>query len=174
MYYRIKSDSENYANLLPTNNSIELGETFDGRSHIENWKGLHFDLTLKDDTRPIPEISIDYIPICSRRVYEAIKEICCGFVEFLPCTVGEENLEYYVFNVLGRQDLIDYERSRYQRFVSSGRIMFFNKIVFKEEIKNPLFGISDLPYAFLFCTEEFKALLEGIDVKGVMFSKELF
>ena len=75
MYYRVMDDSKNYANLLPDDSSIELAETFDGRSHIEHWTGMHFDLTLENDPRPIPEISVDYIPICNRRVYDAIKDM---------------------------------------------------------------------------------------------------
>ena len=95
-------------------------------------------------------------------------------MEFLPCTVGKENLEYYVFNVLGRLDLVDYEKPKYHRFNTSGRIMFFSKIVFKEEITVPLFGISDLRYASFFCTEKLKTVLDRLDVQGLRLSSDLF
>ena len=174
MYYKIEFDAENFANLIPSNNTIEWAETFDGRSHIDNWNGMHFTLSLDDDTRPIPEINIDYMPICSRRVYDAIKTICGDSVEFLPCTVGKDNLEYYIFNILGSIDVVDYDKSKYLRFSPNGRIMFFEKIVFKETVTSPMFRIPDLPYAWFFCNEDMKVLLNKIKPTGIRLTNELF
>ena len=174
MYYRITGDAENFANFLPQNYTMKLAEQFDGRSLADGWKGLHFALTDPKDERPIPEIITGYIPICSRRVYENIKDVCSEFVEFLPCTVGEEKKDFFVFNILGAQDSVDYENSVFQRFKTGNAIKYFERIAFKEEVQTPMFRIRDLPYTYFFCTEKLKALLEQINVQGICFSKELF
>ena len=75
---------------------------------------------------------------------------------------------------MGAKNNVDYERSVYHRFPLTGKIMFFKTIVFKDDITDPLFRISDLPYTYFFCTEELKKILEGIGVKGAVFSTELF
>ena len=173
-YYRITGDAENFANFLPQNYSMKMAEQFDGRSHADGWEGLHFTLTDPNDERPIPEIITGYIPIYSRRVYEKIKDICSGFVEFLPCTVGEEKKEFFVFNILGAQDSVDYEKSVFHRFKTGNGIKYFERIAFKEKVKAPMFRIPDLPYTYFFCTEKFKVLLEQIHVQGIQFSSELF
>ena len=174
MYYKLTEDLDNFSGILPVNYSMELASSFDGRSHAALWEPIHFEKMDKSDLRPLPEILTGYIPICSARVYEAIKDVCNNIVEFLPCTIGDERLEYYVFNILGSLDVVDYDRSIYQRFPSTGRIMFFKKLVFKETVEVPLFRIPDLPYTYFFCTEEFKVLLEGIDCRGAKFLSDMF
>ena len=174
MYYRITGDAENFANFLPVNYSSSLAETFDGRSLASGWMPLHFELADEKDNRPVPEIITGYIPLCSRRVYEAIKAACQSVVEFLPCSLGKEKKEFFVFNILGAKNNVDYERSSFLRFPSTGRIMTFNRIVFKNQITDPLFRISDLPYTYFFCTEEFKELLEAIQPKGLLLANNLF
>lgn len=174
MYYQIIGDSENFANFLPSNYTQKLADKFNGRVLSKGWEVLHFDLVDKKDGRPIPEIITGYIPICSRRIYERIKEDCKGCVEFLPCTVGDKNMEYFLFNILVTKDTIDYDKSIYKRFPSTGRIMLFNKIVFTSKVETPLFRISDLPYTYFFCTEEFKQLLESTNAKGIIFSNDMF
>ena len=173
MYYKLMGDSAQYASFVPENYTVELGEMFDGRSHAEGWNVMHFVLIDPEDERPLPEIITGYIPLCSRRVYDAIRDICDGVVEFLPCTLGEDKLEYYIFNILGSRDVVDYEQSEFRRF-RNGEIMYFQKIVFKEAITEPLFRIPDLPYTYFFCTAHFKQVLESIGTKGVLFSDELF
>ena len=174
MYYRIMGNAENFANFLPKNYTMEMAQKFDGRSLAEGWEPLHFELVDPDDNRPLSEIITGYIPICNTRVYEAVRDMCEGVVEFLPCTLGREKHEYFVFNILGTKDSVDYERSVYYRFPSSGKIMFFKTIVLKNDITDPMFRIVDLPYTYFFCTENFKTILEQMDVKGVTFSAELF
>lgn len=174
MYYRIMGDSENYANLMPADYTMDFASQFDGRSLADGWKKIHFELIDPQDNRPLPEIATGYIPICSKRVYEVIKDMCKGCVEFLPCTVGAENLEYYIFNILDTRDVVDYSKSTFRRFSTTGRIMMFDKIVFVKEVTLPMFRIKDLPYTHFFCTEDMKKLLDTISVEGLVFSNELF
>ena len=174
MYYSIQSDDDNYANFFPENHSIELVKSFRGVSLIENWKPIHFKLMKKKDKRPIADIMTACIPICSRKVYEAIRSVCEGCVEFLPCTIGEEKMDYYVMNVLSVTDAIDYTRSSYQRFSPEGRIMSFEKIIFKDDVQYPIFKIADLLLGYIFCSETLKGLLESIGANGVLFSSALF
>lgn len=174
MYYRIIGEANNFANYLPHNYSMSLAEMFDGRKLSDGWVPLHFELLSPDDDRPIPEIITGYIPICSRRVYEAIKATCKEFVEFLPCTLGEERREYFVFNIVGFRGTVDYNRSVYKCFPGSTDVMYFNKIVLDGKAEAPMFRLRDLPYTYFFCNEEIKAIMEGIGAAGACFSSELF
>lgn len=174
MYYRLTGDSENYANLLPINYSQELAEKFNGTSLINGWQKLYFKLVDPTDLRPLPEIVTGYIPICSNRVYKVIKDICKEFVEFLPCTVENAKENYYVLNILVQKNNVDYEKSVYHRFPSTGKIMFFEYIAFTSVINEHLFKVSDLPFTYFFCDEYLKKELEKLDVKGMKLSAELF
>ena len=174
MYYRITDDTENYANFLPSNYTDESFEPLDGQSRIATWQGLHFELTDKEDVRPIPDFFAADMPACSERLFNVLKDICKDSVEFLPCTVGDDKLPFYVMNVIVKNDVVDYESSSFQRFPSSGRIMFFNKICFNTEIKDSFFKIPDLINTHVFCTDSVKNALEKADAKGVAFSDSLF
>ena len=174
MYYRIIDDTENYANYLPSNYSLDLAENLDKKINVEDWQGLHFDLLDKNDVRPTPEFIAGDIPACSKRLYDVLNNICSDSVQFFPCTVGENNLPYYVMNIITVTDAVDYEHSDFHRFPTSGRIMFFSKIQFNQKIQNPFFRIPDLLRTHLFCTEETKLVLESIGVQGLDFSDSLF
>ena len=174
MYYRIISDDDNFAAYLPVNHSIELLESINGKSLIDTWKPIHLKLMDKKDTRPVADIMTGYMPFCSRKIYDAIKDRCHGIVEFLPCTVGEDNLEYFVFNILAVADTVDYEASKFLRYPDSEKIMFFDKILFTKEVSLPMFKIPDLPFAHYFCTKELKELIENANPQGVIFNTDLF
>jgi hypothetical protein len=173
MYYRITGDSENFANFIPKDFSLDFAREFDGRSHKTNWTPLHFELTDPTDDRPTPELFTDYFLVCSKRLGDRLKDLCEDFAEFLPCTVGNDMLEYYVVNIVSIKDNVNYDKSNFIRF-PTGRIMLFNKISFIEEITDPMFRISDLQYAFFFCTDAVKSIIEDLDIKGACLSSSLF
>ena len=173
MYYRITGDSENFANFILKDFSLDFAREFDGRSHKANWTALHFELTDPTDNRPTPELFTDYFLVCSKRLGDKLKDLYENVAEFLPCTVGEDMLEYYVVNIVSIKNNVDYDKSDFVRF-PTGRIMLFNKIAFTEEITDALFRISDLQYAFFFCTDEVKTMMEELNVKGACLSNALF
>ena len=174
MYYRVVDDTEKYANYLPSNYSSDLAEMFDGHCLVNKWQGMHFDLVDKEDTRPTPDFIGGDISACSKRLYDILKDLCCDSVEFLPCTVGKEMLPYYVMNVTLVSDAVDYEKSVFHRFPTSGRIMFFEKISFATDIQKSFFKIPELMRTHLFCVEQVKMILESVEASGVAFSNELF
>ena len=173
MYYRITGDAESFANFIMKDFSLDYAREFDGRSHKADWASLHFELTDPSDNRPIPEIFTDYFLVCSKRLGDKLKDLCGDVAEFLPCTVGCDLLEYYIVNIVLIKDNVDYDKSDFVKF-PTGRIMLFNKISFTEEITAPMFRISDLKYAFFFCTDEVKNIIEELDIRGAYFSNELF
>ena len=173
MYYRITGDAENFANFILENFSLDFAREFDGRSHKNDWIPLHFELTDPTDNRLIPELFTDYFLVCSKRLGDKLKNLCGDVAEFLPCTVGEDMLEYYVVNIVSIKNNVDYDKSDFVRF-PTGRIMLFNKISFTEEITDTMFRIPDLQYAFFFCTDTIKTILEDMNATGACFSSELF
>ena len=173
MYYRIIGDSENFANFIMKDFSLDYAREFDGRSHEANWTPLHFEMADPTDDRPIPELFTDYFMVCSKRLGDRLKDLCGEVAEFLPCTVGENMLQYYVVNIVSIKNNIDYDKSNFIRF-PTGRIMLFYHIEFTEEITDPMFRISDLQYAFFFCTDSIKSIIEELGIKGACLSSTLF
>ena len=77
-------------------------------------------------------------------------------------------------NILGLEDCVDYDKSKFTRFPSTGRIMFFEHVEFKEKVNRHFFRIKDLPYTHYFVSQESKDKLEKANLKGLVFSDELF
>ena len=123
---------------------------------------------------PMADIFFSDVPICSEKAKDVIESICNeGEVEFLPCIVEGIEDNYYIFNVLGAEDCVDYDNSDFVRF-SSGRIMFFKHIKFNKKIERHFFRITDLTNGFYFISEEAKQILENANLKGLVFDNSLF
>lgn len=173
MYYQIKFQTGEFANYFPDNVDFETSRSFDGRSRAKEWKEIHYSLVDAKDKRPVPDFISGFIPACSQKAYEYLRELCGDKVEFLPCTVGETNERFYVMNIVGLEDCVDYEKSKFIRF-SNGRIQSFQHIAFTENILAPIFKIKDLPVNFYFVNEEFFKKASELPLKGWCFSNALF
>ena len=177
MYYRLKDNLEDYRNyILDDENRNFYSGLFDGRSHKECYKMCNFVMTVRTENKhPVADIWFGDIPVCSERAKNVILTICNeNEVEFLPCNLEGVEEQYYIFNILGSEDCVDYEKSKFHKFTSTGRIMFFEHIEFKEAIKRHFFRISDLKRCYYFVDEETKQKLEKEDLKGLCFDNSLF
>ena len=177
MYYKLSSDQENFRNyFLPEEYNFEYSQSFDGRSHVDSYKPITFVMTKKSEKKyPIADIMCGFVPVCSERAKNVISDICKeGEVEFLPCNLEGSNDQYYIFNILGTEDCVDYEKSKFTRFQSSGRIMSFDHIEFNRNVDRNFFRISDLKNNFYFVSEEAKNKLEQAGLLGVRISDKLF
>lgn len=180
MYYRISCDAENYRNYILKKEEVKEGDElyrdkFDGSSQKDNYETQTFVMTRKREVSfPVADIFFSDLPVCSERAKEVIESICNeGEIEFLPCEVEATEGNYYILNVLGAEDCVDYDNSDFVRF-SSGRIMFFNHIKFNKKIERHFFRITDLINGFYFISEETKEILEKADLKGLVFDNSLF
>ena len=180
MYYRLSCDSENYRNYILKENErfemIDFANLFDGRPHKSDYQLVHFVMTVKSEIKyPVADIFLGPVPICSERAKDVILSICAeSEVEFLPCGLEGVEEQYYIFNVLGTTDCVDYESSIFHRFPSSGRIMLFEYIQFNKEIDKHIFRIEDLKRNHYFVDEKAKELLEKAGLKGLEFDNSMF
>ena len=177
MYYRLIGDNENFRNYIMVGYTQDYANMFDGRSHKSTYKKTEFKLTKEtESTYPIADfIGVGYIPLCSKKMKGVLETVCeKDEIEFLPCKLEGINDDFYIMNVLGLEDCVNYEESDYETFKSSDRIMFFNKIKLKKEIQRHVFRIIDLPYCNYFVSEKVKNKLESAGLKGLKFDNTMF
>lgn len=181
MYYMIKDNLDMYRNYILSDkdkmiNNEMYYQAFDGKSHKVGYKPLNFVMAqASEKKRPIADVWVTVVPVCSQKAKDIISSICDEFeVEFLPCNLEGTNEQYYVFNVLGAEDCVDYNNSKFLRYPSSEKIMFFEHIEFNKEIKKHFFRINDIKYSHYFVNEETKEILEKAGLKGVFFDNSLF
>lgn len=180
MYYRLKGDFENFRNYMfpkkfSAEESVAISESFDGRSHRNSYTPINFELTIEDEKKyPIADFQDAPMALCSEKAKQIIEEICSeNEVEFLPCNLEMCDDSYYIMNILGVEDCVDYDKSKFTKFPSSGRIMFFDHIEFKENIKRHFFRIKDIKNQY-FISKEAKELLDRAGLNGLIFDDSLF
>lgn len=177
MYYRLTSDDENFRNYIMIGYSQEYANKFDGRSLKDTYQIVTFKMTVETESKyPIADFQSGYMPICSEKTKKALEEICeKEEVEFLPCYLEGSNEDYYILNILGLEDCVDYQKSKFTTFPSNAsKIMFFEHIQFREEIKRNIFRIKDLPYCHYFINEKTKQKLETSGLAGLLMNNQLF
>ena len=145
--------------------------SFDGRNHKETWepiKIIRMEPELEQEFGDFPCFS-DGVQIFSDRVIDVIEEMIGNSVEFLP-TITDEGV-FWLVNITNVVNCIDYEKSQFRSFSSSGRIMVFEKYSFVEEkVRNEdIFRIVDMPYYRPFVSDRFKEVIEANDFKGFIF-----
>lgn len=182
MFYLLNCDCENFRNYylsknLSANEAVELSKSFDGRSHGDSYTAITFFMTRKKESEyPIADWQTGCIPICSKKMKDVVEEMCSeNEVEFLPCKLEGTDEVYYIMNILGLEDCVDYEKSKFTRFPSNpNKIMFFEYIEFKNKVNRHFFRIKDLPYCHYFVSQEAKEKLENAGLKGLVFDNKLF
>lgn len=181
MIYRLSSDNENYRNYrlpkdLTPSESIKISDSFDGRSHKDTYQTIYLEMTLKsEDKYPVADLQLGVVPICSERFKSVVEEMCGDEeVEFLPCNLENTDGNYYIFNILGQEDCINYEKSKFTRFPSTGRIMMFEHVEIKNDVNKHFFRINDFSNAFYFISEYAKENLEKANLIGLEFDNKLF
>ena len=180
MYYRLTSDNENFrnyrfSNKLTSLESVKLSESFDGRSHKDSYKTINLEMTLASEKEyPIADFQESYVTFCSEKAKTVIEEICDeNEIEFFPCNLEGTADTYYIMNVLGLEDCVDYDKSKFTRFPSTGRIMFFEHIEFKEKVNKHFFRLKDLKFQY-FISHETKEKLERAGLTGLVFDNKMF
>lgn len=160
--WELNSDPNNFVNLsfLTQDNDDKyqtkfMSYEFDGRSLLKEWVPLPVRLLIELKKSDTPSLSAG-IPVFNRKSIETLSEFLDGNVELLPLISSLD--EYYLVNVINVRNCIDYDRSEFKRYSSSGRIMRFMRYSFlEEEVKDQtIFKISDLPKSRVFVTDAFR------------------
>lgn len=123
-------------------------------------------------------------PVCDAETRKIISELIDDNVEFLPLifhkgahpksfTTTASYGEYYAINILTTLDCLDYDRSEFTYFKSTGGIRGIRKRVFKPDCigDTPIFKLPILNRVTTYVTDEFKQLVEDNNLTGLKFRK---
>lgn len=165
--WHLGADVNNFDNLTLINEKWSIMR-FDGTKRANTWIPVSVQIieeTKKSDT---PGLSSG-VPVLSLRAIKILEDILRDSVEILPLKCKNE--EYYAINVIDVLDCIDYEKSKFEKFESSGRIMLFNKYAFNPEcVKGKhIFKIIDEPVRRPFVSDEFRNRVLESELVGFKF-----
>lgn len=109
--------------------------------------------------------------ILNEKSYRVLYPYIKNEVQIFKIKSEDENL--YVVNVTNIIDCLDYDKSEFKRFTSSGRIMEVTKYAFKERLlKNAfIFKLPEFSNNLNYVTEDFKKVVEENNIKGFKFEE---
>ena len=168
--WQLNFELDEYDNLMPIKAfTIEEIQSFDGRSHLNQWKPIPVKRMEPDKGLKLSDAPGFAFPVFSRRALQCLKPIISKNVEILPLDFDEQ--EYYGINVITVLDAIDYEKSIYKTYRDGKRIMAFKKYAFVSDIikGNAIFKISDEKTRYAFVSDEFKQIVENNYLLGFKF-----
>lgn len=168
--WRINQDVMNFDQFMLVNeNDGDFLLNFDGSSKKKEWYPIKVK-RIKPKVRPnLGDTPCFYIMTLSEKAVELLRPLMDETVEVLELDFEEK---YYAINVTTVLDVIDYEKSKYKTFKSSGRIMRFEKYVFRDIPtlrKYNIFKIPDETNSAPFVSERFKKLVEDSGLEGFKF-----
>ena len=123
-------------------------------------------------------------PVCDAETRKIISGLIGDHVEFLPLifhkgahpksfTTAALDDEYYAINVLTTLDCLDYDRSEFIYFKSTGGIRSVRNRVFKPDCIGdaPIFKLPILNRVTTYVTDSFKQLVDANNLTGLEFRK---
>ncbi len=173
--FAIRNDGCKYQELdLDVNDFIEeFPECYDyGQCHdfsVENISMLEFwqfkrtgFREIEGEENLIPDITswIDATLLLSPKAYRLLSDTLSPFGEFLPIMIEMET--YYIFNCLTVVDVIEEKSSDTSIEFDMGSVS--NTLIFKTRFQRCL---------DLFCLERLKTIVEGFELKGIVFDSHL-
>lgn len=168
--WHLDFDVDKYSNLMPINEKDLDSLEFDGSSKKDKWEPMEVEL---DGDKLLGDVTclalIPGIPVFNAKVIKEIRNFIESSVEILPLVYNND--EFYVINITEVLDCIDYKKSKYVTFKSSGRIMRFERYFFNEEcIKGKhIFKIKDEPKRRAFVSDEFRLKVLESRISGFKF-----
>lgn len=177
--YKLSFSSENYEWLQPlTPLTYDDLHSFDGRSHIKDWKPIKVKKMKADKGEPknlplgdAPNIS--FAPAFSIKAKDALYNLIKNEVEFLDLNCNEG--DFCVINITNVLDVIDRDKSIYKTFSDGIRIMRFIKYSFINSSKlrdSHIFKIQEHKYGnSSFVSEKFKKCVEDNKLEGFVFEE---
>ena len=161
-------ESDDYENLERVGEfSLELLQSFDGRSKAESWTPLAF--KAMEGNMPWGDAPSyhTHMPIVTRRVIEATQDLLGNNVEILPVLC--EGQELYLLNVIQLLDCVDYTKAKYK--LVANRLKIFKKYAFYPEKigNNHIFKLKELPLSEAFVSDEFRQRILDNGLEGFKF-----
>lgn len=141
--------------------------------YAEKWQTL--DISFDDDSglegNLIPDISVHYGRLyLSPKAYEVLKDRLKDDGEFLPIQVDSE--QAYFFNPLKKAESVNGLNEKLSIKNEWGEIE--NLAFYEEKVKDFAIFKSDFDqYIYAFCHDDFKAIIQQHNLKGISFSVDL-
>lgn len=168
--WKLWAEGDAFDNLVPVVPlTFDDYNSFDGSPRADIWKPLPVRRMEPEKELPLSDFPGFALPVFSKKAWDCLEPIIGGQVEVLPL-VFEEG-PYFAINVINVLNAIDYEKSVYQTFTSSLRIMMFTKYVFvKEKVKNhSIFLLSDERRRRPFVSDAFVTMVKSNNLTGFRF-----
>ena len=186
MIYRISTNNDKYMifHIEPKELRSKMGD--DMMIHMGAEPDKYLDHWVKPDATfyisnnfpkalKIPDITLwgEFL-VLNEKAYSALSARLSEYGEYLP--VNCEGNNYYIFNILKIMDnsvAVDEEQS--VRKVENDIFLGVDKLVFKEDVMGDtlVFRTAFDDHQRVFCTTQFKQLIENIKLDGITFKTDL-
>ena len=113
-----------FDNLIAKENfSTADSQSFDGRNKAEQWQPLELIRMEPNKNLPLSDAPgfRAHIPIFSKKTIEILTPLVLKDIEILPLIFNEN--DFFLINITTVLDCINYEKSKYIKFPTSGKIM---------------------------------------------------
>ena len=169
--WKFRADVNNYDSLMAQDPNYKYTEvSLDGRSWIDEWEPVELK-RMYGEGLPLSDFPHYYSnPVMSDSAIKILDPLIKDSVEYLPLVFDEKN--YTMVNVTKILNVIDYEKSEYETFPDSERILMFDKYSFRicdDLLNNDLFKIIDEPKSYVFASDRFKKCVEDNGLTGFNF-----
>lgn len=183
MIYKLRFDPHNYLNFYIDAVDIELilGDFFllDEPQWAEFWKPLNGTFSNDSDNQnltAVPDITEWFGHNClvlNQKAFDALNQQLAAHGELLP--IQSEGKPYWLFHSTTKTGMDKIDESKSTRTIEETGFVDMQSLSFKEEtLKNQLvFQTEFSNYRNMYCTEEFKTLVESNGLKGLYFSTDL-
>jgi hypothetical protein len=183
MIYKLRADRANYLNFYIDAYTIEktIGDFFllYEDQWVDFWKpvpGTFSDDSDANNVVKVPDITVWETENClalNQNAYDKLKQHLAGIGELLP--VECEGTPYWLFHSTNKTGMEYVDLDESERQVDPVDYVEMQALVFKEEaLKGQLvFQTEFSNYRNMYCTEEFKTLVEKMELKGLYFSNDL-
>lgn len=184
MIYKLRFERSNYLTfeISPDEFEEKFGDDYlfmlDKACWKNFWKPLNarfLDFSDNKNVTTLPDITCWFTDqiVLNEKAYSLLSESLADYGEFLP--VISDGIRYWILHVTKKtgNDAIDDDKSG--RTIEEGGYIEISKITFKDEAINHLLLFKSEFDGFrdIYCTEEFKDLLDGHNLQGLVFNSNL-
>jgi len=154
---------------------VDKCNSFDGRKKINSWKTIKMSRLDSSGAKGANAMGTDFaMPMVDSKVVKNIDNFTNSSVELLPIILDEDGYDtsdFYILNVIGRLDCIDFEKSDYKAFSNGEGILKFNKIVFRENVVRGkhIFKAENDRFRTNYISDELRQKIENSNLKGFLF-----
>lgn len=172
--WKLIFDADNYEWFIPSPPWLsDMIQSFCGNSLQNEWVPIEVECGEPEKALPISDFPLLYshIPVLSSKAFTILSPTIKDDVEFLQ--IAHKGEDYYALNVVSILNCVDYQKSVFRRFPSTGRIMAFQQYAFNvSEVKNHhIFKIPDEPLRYPFVSDQFRSLCIENKLTGCKFEQ---